>query len=298
VTSEIWPTPRRAYAEARGIVETIMAAAATATIDVKKLRNNVSVLAGSGGNVAVLTGKDGKVLIDAGIGASHMRMAEALASLGADPLTHLINTHWHFDHSDGNAWLHEAGVTILVHENTRKHLLSAHRVDDWDYDFPALPSGAVPTKTLSGDQPLRFNGTDLALRSYAPAHTDGDISVTFVEADILHTGDTWWNGIYPFIDYSTGGSIDGMIKAADVDLAMTTKDTIIIPGHGAVGNRTELQEYRDMLLACREAIAALKKKGLTGAETAAAKPTAPFDAKWGQFVIGPELFTKLIYEGV
>jgi glyoxylase-like metal-dependent hydrolase (beta-lactamase superfamily II) len=123
--------------------------------------------------------------------------------------------------------------------------------------------------------------------------------VTFAEADILHVADTYWNGIYPFIDYSTGGSIDGTIAASDANLAAATEKTIIIPGHGKpVSNKAELKEFRDMLVAVRDNVAALKKAGRTLEETVAAKPTAAHDAKWGQFVIDPLFFTKLVYEGV
>ena len=123
--------------------------------------------------------------------------------------------------------------------------------------------------------------------------------VTFAEADIFHVADTYWNGIYPFIDYSTGGSIDGTIAASDANLAAATENTIIIPGHGKpVSNKAELKEYRDMLVDVRDKVAALKKEGRTLDETVAAKPTAAHDAKWGQFVIDPPFFTKLVYEGV
>ena len=129
-------------------------------------------------------------------------------------------------------------------------------------------------------------------------HTDSDISVTFAEANIVHVRDTYWNGIYPFIDYSTGG-IDGMIAASDANLAATTNDTIITPGHGRpVSNKAELKEFRDMLVAIRENVAKLKKQGRSRDETVVAKPTAAFDAKWGQFVIDPGYFTRLVYEGV
>jgi glyoxylase-like metal-dependent hydrolase (beta-lactamase superfamily II) len=202
-----WLSPGEAYAEARNIVDLIRNDAATAPITVHKLRRNVRVLEGSGGNVAVLTGSDGKVLIDAGITASRPRIEEALASLSRDPIKHLINTHWHFDHADANEWLHAEGASILAHENTRRNLLSAQRVEDWDFNFPPSPSGAIPTEVFSNDKKVELNGSTLALKHYEPAHTDGDISVVFTEADILHTGDTFWNGIYPFIDYSTGGSI-------------------------------------------------------------------------------------------
>jgi glyoxylase-like metal-dependent hydrolase (beta-lactamase superfamily II) len=293
-----WLTPRQAFAEARGIVNTIKDAAATAPIVSHKLRGNVTVLEGSGGNIAVLTGSDGKLLVDAGIGVSRAGITQALAAIGSELVKHLINTHWHFDHADSNEWLHAVGASILSHENTRKHLSMAQRVEDWDFDFPASAAGAIPADIFAKDKILKINGSTLELTYYGPAHTNGDISVRFAEADIIHVGDTWWNGIYPFIDYSTGGSIDGMIKAADANLRMTTDSTIIIPGHGPIGGRSDVLAYRDMLVAIRANIAALKQQGKTLDETIAAKPTAAYDAKWGQFVIDPAFFTRLVYQGV
>lgn len=294
-----WLTPRAAYAEAKNIVEMIRADAATAAIKVHKLRGGVSVLEGSGGNVGVLTGPDGKVMVDAGITASKPRMIEALAGLGSEPVRHLINTHWHFDHADGNEWVHGEGAAIIAHENTRKHLKTMQRVEDWDFNFPALAPGAIPTEVFTDRKTFTVNRSTLELQYYGPAHTDSDISVYFVEADILHAADTFWNGIYPFIDYSTGGSIDGMIRAADANLAKATEKTIVISGHGApVCNRADLKEYRDMLVAIRENVAKLKKQERSLDAVVAAKPTAAFDAKWGQFIITPAFFTKLVYEGV
>jgi glyoxylase-like metal-dependent hydrolase (beta-lactamase superfamily II) len=294
-----WLTPREAYAEARGLVSLIKDSAAVSPIVTHGLRNNISILEGSGGNIAVLTGLDGKVLIDAGIGVSRPQMEKALADLGADPVTHLINTHWHFDHASGNEWLHAAGAKIIAQENTRKHLSEIQRVEDWDYNFLPQPSGGIPSEVFATEHNLKLNGISLGLKYYGPAHTDGDISVTFAEANILHAGDTFWNGIYPFIDYSTGGSIDGTLAACDANLAAATNDTIIIPGHGQpVSNKAELKEFHDMLVAIRDNVAKLKKQGRSRDETVAAKPTAAFDAKWGQFVIDPGFFTRLVYEGV
>ena len=294
-----WLTPREAFAEARGLVSLIKDSAAVSSMDTHKLRNNVSVLEGSGGNIAVLTGSDGKVLIDAGIGVSRPQITKALSALGADPVTHLVNTHWHFDHADGNEWLHSAGAKIIAQQNTRKRLSEVQRVEDWDYNFLPLPSGGIPSEVFEREHKLKLNGSSIGLKYYGPAHTDSDISVTFSEANIVHVGDTFWNGIYPFIDYSTGGSIDGMIAASDNNLAATTDETIIIPGHGKpVSNKAELKEFRDMLVAIRESVAKLKQQGRSRDETVAAKPTAAFDAKWGQFVIDPGFFTRLVYEGV
>jgi len=294
-----WLNPRQAYAKARSIVDLIRDEAAKAPINVHKLRSNVSILEGSGGNIAVLTGSDGKVFVDAGITASRPRILEAANRLSSDPIRHLINTHWHFDHADGNAWLNAEGAAIIAHENTHKHLMSAQRVDDWDFDFSPSPLAAIPTELVESEKSLTLNRSTLHLKYYGPAHTDSDISVTFSEANILHAGDTYWNGIYPFIDYSTGGSINGMIKAAEANLAAASERTIVIPGHGnPVSNRTELSAYRDMLVAIHANVARLKQQGRSLEETIAAKPTAEFDAKWGQFVITPEFFTRLVYQGI
>jgi glyoxylase-like metal-dependent hydrolase (beta-lactamase superfamily II) len=274
------------------------ASAAEAPIKVQKLRGGVSMLEGSGGNIGVLAGPDGKVLVDAGMTASRPRIVEALASLGGAPVRQVINTHWHFDHADGNEWLHGEGAAIIAHENTRKHLAMATRVEDWDFDFPPSPAGAIPAEVFSTEKTLEVNGETLAMRYYGPSHTDGDISVAFAEADILHTGDTYWNGFYPFIDYSTGGSLDGTIRATEANLAAATGRTIVIPGHGPLGDRSRITDYRDMLVAVRERVAALKRQGRSLDETVAAKPTADFDAEWGRFAVSPALFTRLIYVGV
>jgi glyoxylase-like metal-dependent hydrolase (beta-lactamase superfamily II) len=294
-----WLTPRQAFAEARGLVSLIKDSAATSPIVTHKLRNNISVLEGSGGNIVVLTGPDGKVMVDAGIGVSRPQLTNALAELGADPITHLINTHWHFDHADGNAWLNSVGARIIAHQNTARHLSEIQRVEDWDYNFLPLSEAGIPSEVFAAEHNLSLNGASIRLKYYGPAHTDSDISVTFTEGNVVHVADTFWNGIYPFIDYSTGGSIDGMIAASDANLAATNGDTIIIPGHGKpVSNKAELQEFRDMLVAIRDNVAKLKGQGRSRDETVAAKPTAAFDAKWGQFVIDPGFFTRLVYEGV
>ena len=204
--------PRLSFAADASLVINVRKEAASAKITTQHLRGKISVLTGSGGNIAVLPGSDGKLLVDAGFPASRARIAEALESISSDPIRRLINTHWHFDHTDGNEWLHGAGATICAHQNTRGHLSTATRVEGWKFTFPAAPAGAVPTEVFDTERTLDINGTKILLQHYAPAHTDSDISVHFTDADVFHTGDTWWNGSYPFIDYSTGGSIDGMIR--------------------------------------------------------------------------------------
>jgi glyoxylase-like metal-dependent hydrolase (beta-lactamase superfamily II) len=289
---------RPLFAKDEGIVPTMVNAAAKAKIETQSIRRNISVLEGSGGNIAVLSGRDGKLLVEAGFAVSRPAVTNALAAINADPIKHLINTHWHTDHTDGNAWLHAVGAEITAHENTRKRLSVATRVEGWDWTFPAAPAGALPTEVFATEHEIRRNNTLITLKYYGPAHTDSDVWVYFTDADVVHVGDTWWNGVYPFIDYSTGGSIDGQIRAAEANLASFNSNTIFIPGHGPVGGRAEVAEFRDMLVTVREKVAALKKQGRSVNETIAAKPTAAYDAKWGQFLVTPAMFAGLVYAGV
>jgi glyoxylase-like metal-dependent hydrolase (beta-lactamase superfamily II) len=297
-TTSIPRPPGKLFTEDLDLVPTMIHAASATAISVHPLRRNIAVLEGSGGNISVLTGKDGKLVVDAGFSVSQPRISAALDSISQDPIRHLINTHWHTDHTDGNQWIHSAGATITAHENTRKHLSVMTRVAGWAWDFPARAADALPTSTFETRHEMLLNNTNITLEGYGPAHTDSDISVSFAEANILLVADTWWNGVYPFIDYATGGSIDGQIRAAQRNVDAVTGDTIVVPGHGPIGNRADLIEFRDMLVAIREKVAGLKRQGMTVFEVIAARPTAPFDAKWGQFLITPSAFTGLVYQGV
>jgi glyoxylase-like metal-dependent hydrolase (beta-lactamase superfamily II) len=289
--------PRSLFAESENIVLTARKRAETATITVQNLRGNVTALLGSGGNIGVLPGKDGKLIIDSGYSTSRGKITEALAGLSPEPVKHLVNTHWHFDHTDGNEWMHSDGAIILAHENTKKHLSTTTRVEAWDFTFPPAPAGSIPAEVIGKEKTLSINNTNVALAYYGPSHTDGDLSAYFVEPDVLHCGDTWWNGHYPFIDYSTGGNIKGMIKAAEWNLAKASEKTIVIPGHGKIGGKSELTEYRDMLVTIHDKVAALKKEGKTLEETIAAKVTATYDSKWATSFLTGYVFTKLVYTG-
>jgi len=272
--------------------------AKSAPITTTKLRGNVSVLGGSGGNIAVLTGPDGNLLVDAGITASRPRIIEAIESLGGGPVRYVVNTHWHFDHADGNEWLNSQGAVIVAHENTRKHLGEATRVDDWNFNFPPSPTGALPSELVSTEKKMEINGSAVIVKYYGPSHTDGDVWVRLDDTDIIHTGDTYWNGFFPFIDHSTGGSIDGTIKAAEATIQAASDDTIIIPGHGPVGGKKELVAYYDMLRSIREKVAALKSKGHSLEQVLAANVTESVDARWAAFAVKANTFIKLVYVGV
>jgi glyoxylase-like metal-dependent hydrolase (beta-lactamase superfamily II) len=270
------------------------------TVDVKPqaVRGGLFVLEGSGGNVTVMSAPNGKLMVDAGISYSKASMTRALSSISSAPPRYLIDTHYHWDHTDGNLWVHQLGATIIAQENTLKRLSVDTRVDDWEWTFPTSPVEARPTVLMKISKTMNFHGTTIKLNYYGPCHTDSDISVYFVEPDVLATGDTFWNGYYPFIDNENGGSIDGMIRAAQANVAHVTDHTIVIPGHGPLGDRTDLIAFRDMLVTIRGNVARMKSEGKSRDEIVALKPTADFDGKWGGFVLDGAFFTRIVYDGL
>ncbi|MBC7935571.1 MAG: MBL fold metallo-hydrolase [Rhizobacter sp.] len=273
-------------------------AAAKASIIKQSLRGNICVLEGAGGNIALFTGTEGKMMVDCGIDVSQKKISKAIADIGSAPLKYLVNTHWHFDHAGGNEWFQREVATMVAHENTRKHLSVATTIKDFNYTFLPAPKNALPTTIFQDEHVMKFNGSEIKMKHYSPAHTDSDISVYFSKADILHVGDTWGNGSYPFIDHSSGGTLDGMVNAANHNMEITTDKTIIIPVHGPIGNRQQLMEYRDMLVDVRENVSKLKKSGRSLKGTIAAKPTAAYDEKWGKAIVGGGIFTMLVYADV
>ncbi|MBR0750146.1 MBL fold metallo-hydrolase [Bradyrhizobium japonicum] len=253
---------------------------------------------GSGANIVVLSGNEGKFLVDAGIKPSKDKLQAALNKIGPSPLKYVVNTHWHWDHTDGNEWMHAVGATIIAQIYTLKHLSETTHVDDWNWTFAPVPAGARPTILVENEKEFTFAGDTIKVEHFGPGHTDGDVVVYFEKADVMALGDSFWNGNYPFIDNEDGGNVNSAIAFANKIIEHTTDKTILVPGHGQVGNRAQLIEFRDMLVAVRDKVAALKSQGKSLEEVIAAKPTAAFDAKWGRFVIGPEFFTRLVYEGL
>jgi glyoxylase-like metal-dependent hydrolase (beta-lactamase superfamily II) len=290
--------PFATFAQTVSPVLDINIEAAKGPISVQTLRGNISVLSGSGGNIVVYNGPTGKLLGDGGIAVSKPMIEAALAKIGPAPIKYLIDTHYHWDHTDGNVWLHEAGATIIAQENTLKRLTTGTRVIEWGYHFPATPAAGLPTIIVKTDKTMDFDGETIVMKHYGPGHTDSDMSIYFKNADVLQVGDIWWNGHYPFLDNGAGGSIDGVINWVNECIKVSTDHTIIVPGHGDVSNRAGLMEFRDMLVTVRANVARLKKSGKTLAETVAAKPSAAFDAKYGDFLIDPAFFVQLVYMDV
>jgi glyoxylase-like metal-dependent hydrolase (beta-lactamase superfamily II) len=273
------------------------AGGATAKITTLPIQGGLSVLMGSGGNIIVLPGREGKVAIDSGYATSQRQITAALAALSAEPLRHLINTHWHYDHTDGNEWMHAAGATIIAHEETQFRMSTDQAIPAFDAVLPPSPEGALPTVVFAIAHNVNVNGEVIRLKRYTPAHTDTDTSVFFEHSNVLHTGDTWFNGYYPFIDYDSGGSIRGLLAASNENLALADNQTVVVPGHGEVGRRQDLVEFHEMVATVHDRVATLKKSGCSLDAAIAAKPTARFDKKWGGGFITAGLFTHLVYRG-
>ena len=276
----------------------INAAAAADPVKAERLRGGVVMLSGSGGNIGVISGPRGLFMVDAGISVSRKKIEAALRTVGPGPVRYVVDTHWHWDHADGNGWLRRGGATVIADQHARRRLMQTIRVVEWEHTFTPTPARDLPNVGLVGNKMMHFGGENIAIRHYLPGHTDGDLSVYFQRADVLQTGDTFWNGMYPFIDYVGGGGINGAIQAANANLKMAGPRTMVIPGHGPAGNRAQLAAFRDMLVAVRAKVSALKSQGRTIEQAVASKPTAAFDARWGRSLINGDLFTRLVYRGV
>jgi glyoxylase-like metal-dependent hydrolase (beta-lactamase superfamily II) len=290
--------PRTMSAQTTTVTERVAQAhadAANIPIKTTKLYDNVYLLQGQGGNMALQTGPEGNVLIDASFAPAVPRILEAIGSLSKDVPFALINTHWHGDHTGGNEGMHAAGFTIFAHQNTRERLSTPQAMKLFHSTTPAAPTGAWPTVTFEDALNIWRNSDALDLAHYAPAHTDTDIYIHFHKANVLHVGDIWFNGLYPFIDEGTGGSIGGMIRAAEKTLAMAKSDMKIIPGHGPLGTKADFQKYHDMLAAVRDTVAALKTAGASEEEVIAKKPTAEFDATMAKGFMNADTFVGIVY---
>jgi glyoxylase-like metal-dependent hydrolase (beta-lactamase superfamily II) len=270
----------------------------------QKLADNIAMLSGPGGSVVVLNGPDGKFVVDTFVAPAWPRLKEALDGLGNTPLKYVIDTHWHFDHTDNNAPLHAAGATVLAHENTKKRMSEPHdlpvlyRGPDGALSglhFDPSPAEALPQQTFAASYKLQANGEILALQHVAPAHTDSDIYVHFQKANVISMGDLFFNGMYPSIDPGTGGTIAGMIAAADKILSLADNYTKIVAGHGPLGNKADLMKSRDMLINSRDRVEKSKSTGKSALEAVAEKPFADLDSVWGKGIINSDQWVQIVY---
>ena len=268
------------------------------TIQVKELRGSVRMLVGQDGNLGVRGGEDDEFLIDDQFAPLTEKILAAIRTFTDEPVRFVVNTHWHGDHTGGNENLGERGAVIVAHDNVRERMSTEQFMKAFDRRVEPAPRAALPIVTFTESVTFHLNGDTIRVIHVDPAHTDGDSIVHFEKANVLHTGDLFFKGRYPFIDLSSGGSIDGVIAAADRALGLCDDETQIIPGHGDLATRADYAAYRDVLRTVRDGVAAQIAAGRTREEVMASDVTAAYDAEWGQgFIRGPA-FLATVYDSL
>jgi glyoxylase-like metal-dependent hydrolase (beta-lactamase superfamily II) len=253
------------------------------------------MLLGSGGNIGVLAGDDGVFLVDDQFAPLTKKIKGAIGKISDQEIRFVINTHWHFDHVGGNENLGETGSVIIAHENVRKRMSTDQFIEFFQKKVPAWPKVALPIITFTQDLTFHLNGEDIHVFHVNNAHTDGDAIVYFRNSNVIHTGDIYFAGIYPFIDTSTHGSVNGVIDAAQHILAIIDDDTKVIPGHGPLSNKAELSAYVDMLISLRAKITKQISDGKTLEDIQNTKPAQEFDEKWGHGMLTSDKFVQILY---
>jgi glyoxylase-like metal-dependent hydrolase (beta-lactamase superfamily II) len=262
------------------------------------LGNGLFLFSGDGGNVTAIVDDGSTLLIDSGMDSRAVELNDAVFKATMRPITRLVNTHWHFDHTGGNVFFGSSGVTIIAQENVKKQLSSVQDVPFIGLRDGHYPEQALPTVTYSSTMALRQGSQQVTLANYGPAHTDGDTIIYIAPANVAVVGDIFSNPFYPIIDLTSGGSIDGMIVSVDRILVQTDERTKIVPGHGPVATRADLLSYRDMLVQVRQRIQQLIAARKTMDEIVAVAPTKDFDAKWGGGYLTPDVFTKIVFSSL
>lgn len=265
------------------------------TITLTPVADGVYMLMGEGGNIGLSVGDDGVFAIDSQFAPLTEKIQAAIATISDKPIRFLLNTHWHFDHTGGNENFTNTGTVIVAHNNVRERMSRDQFIAGLGMEVPASSPAALPIVTFSEDITFHFNGETIHATHVNPAHTDGDSIVHFQAANVIHTGDVYFNGLYPFIDVSSGGGINGMIAAVDRVLELADDETQIIPGHGALSNKAELVDYRVMLVAVRERMEAAIASGASIEEILAMDLNADYDATLGNGFLTPEQFTRILY---
>jgi cyclase len=267
-------------------------------IKTTQVADGIWMLEGAGGNIGVCAGPDGVVLIDDQFAPLSDKILAAVAQVSDKPLRFVFNTHFHGDHVGGNENMTGKGATIIAHANVRRRMTTEQNNVIFERKTPPSPAPALPVLTFSDTLDFHLNGRDLQCIHVANAHTDGDAIVWFPDQNVIHAGDCLFNGSYPVIDVSSGGTVKGMIGACDRLLAIAKEDTRIIPGHGPLATRADVAAFRAMLVTSRDRVKKLMAQKKSLKEIQDAKPLSDLDAKWGQGFMKQEVFLKEVYMGI
>ena len=268
------------------------------TIEPTKLADGIHMLRGRGGNIGVLTGADGTFLIDDQFAPLTAKILAAVEAIGGEVPRFVINTHYHGDHTGGNENLGNEGVTIVSHDNVRKKLVEGATIKAFNKVISPAPKAAVPVITFAEEMTFHLNGETVHVFHSPSGHTDGDAIIHFKNANVIHAGDLFFNGFYPFIDTGAGGTVKGVIAAADRMLALADDYTKIIPGHGPLANKAQLMAYRKMLETAQMRLGELKSSGKSAAEAVAAKPLSDLETTWGNGFLSTDRWIAIVYDGV
>jgi cyclase len=265
-------------------------------INATSLGGALTHISGAGGNILLFGGDDGAVVVDSGLPDLADRTTAELKK--AAPLALLVNTHWHYDHVGANEQLASTGTRIMAHAHTRRRMSAPHEMEMFNRTMPASPPAALPRITFTDETRLHVNGDEIRLIPVPPAHTDGDVIVRLENADLIHAGDLYFNGGYPFIDYSSGGWLGGLVPAIRTIAEMSGPKTRIMPGHGPMANTQDLKRYLDFLELMLTRFTKLKEQGLSVDEAVAAQPAKEFDESLGKGFMKPEPFVRITYTGM
>lgn len=271
------------------------AAAAVAKVHTQKITDTIFLLQSVGANVVAFAGPDGKLLIDSGMATGTHRLLDTLSRLAPHPVSLLTNTSWLFEHTDGNAAIHAAGAFIIGQENIRIRLSAPREIPAFNLKLPAAPASALPQETFRNRETLYINNDQLDLIHAPNASTDSDVIIHFNNANVIHAGELWFNPAYPFIETSSGGTINGMIQGVDRVLSLADDHTKIVPSHGKPGSKADLTAYREMLTTYANRIEKLKIAGQSINQIEAAKVTADLDSQWSHGEMSPAAFLAAVY---
>lgn len=265
-------------------------------IKTTKVTDTIYMLEGAGGNIGVFTGTDGVLMIDAQFAPLSDKIIETIDTLSPAPIRFLVNTSWHDDHTGGNLHMAAHGARIVAHENVRKRLSTEQFVRPLGKKYPASAPEALPKITFRTHMDFYFNGEEIRIIHHPRGHTDGDALVYFVNSNVIHTGDLVFNGSYPFIDTSSGGSLDGVILATEQILKLCDDNTKIIPGRGPLATRADVQAYHTMLVGVRKVLYGFLEQRLTLPAVELKNPLKEYNDKWGKGYITPALWLKIVYQ--